>query len=105
MLYLMLDKSNNKYFAKVSLATAPKERLRSYKTHNPTAIMRSTCAGTRDAEASARLNLSKMSIVRIKGTEWFEVSAETFAELYEKGMKALRPNLKIVHFIESLGEK
>lgn len=104
MLYLMLDKRGEQYFAKVGLAKAPSRRRSAYKTHNPCAIMRSTCAGTESAENSAHYTLGRSAIRRVNGTEWFEVSAEVFAELYEKGMGYIRPNQKPIHFIEKFEE-
>ena len=100
MLYLMLDKGDGHYFAKCGITTSPKKRLYNYKTHNPTAIMRSTCAGTGSVEHLAQNVLASMSIRRVNSSEWFEVSKEVFDMLYEKGMGILRPNQKPIHFIE-----
>lgn len=100
MLYLMLDKRNNQFFAKVGMAKRPSERRRAYSTHNPCAIMRSTCAGTGNEENLCRSALSKRSIRRIGSTEWFEVTEEVFTLLYENGMGFLRPKQKPIHFLE-----
>lgn len=100
MLYLMLDKRENHYYAKVGLAKKPRERRRAYATHNPCAIMRSTCAGTGNEEVICQNNLSRMSICRIKSTEWYEIDKQTFEYLYTYGMGALRPKQQPIHFIE-----
>ena len=101
MLYLMLDKRNNQFFAKVGLAKRPKERRRAYSTHNPCAIMRSTCAGTGAEELRCREVLGRYSLRRLGSTEWFEVDEKTFNLLYKKGMGLLRPNQKPIHFLET----
>lgn len=100
MLYLMLDKREKQYYAKVGLAKRPKERRRAYATHNPCAIMRSTCAGTGNEETICQSKLSQMSIARIGSTEWYEVDKQTFEYLYTYGMGALRPKQQPIHFIE-----
>lgn len=100
MLYLMLDKSETKYFAKVGLARKPTVRRRQYLTHNPCAIMRSTCAGMANEEFNCRTALSKMSIGRVRSTEWYEVDKEVFEKLYNQGMGVLRPKQKPIHFLE-----
>ena len=100
MLYLMLDKRENHYYAKVGLAKKPRERRRAYATHNPCAIMRSTCAGMGNEEVICQNKLSQMSICRIKSTEWYEIDKQTFEYLYTYGMGALRPKQQPIHFIE-----
>ena len=100
MLYLMLDKRENHYYAKVGLAKKPRERRRADATHNPCAIMRSTCAGMGNEEVICQNKLSRMSICRIKSTEWYEIDKQTFEYLYTYGMGALRPKQKPIHFIE-----
>ena len=100
MLYLMLDKRGTDYYAKVGLAQSPKTRRRNYSTHNPCAIMRSTCAGVGKDEVRCRQNLALMSITRIGSTEWFKVDEPTFNLLYEKGMGALKPKQRPIHFLE-----
>lgn len=101
MLYLMLDKRGDEYYAKVGLAKSPKQRRYNYKTHNPCAIMRSTCAGTESAERNAHSVLGNLSLRRVNGTEWFQVPKEVFDELYKKGLAVIRPNQKPIHFIEN----
>lgn len=103
MLYLMLDKRENQYYAKVGLAKRPRERRRAYATHNPCAIMRSTCAGMGNEEAICQNKLSQMSICRIGSTEWYEVDKRTFEYLYTYGMGALRPKQQPIHFVEEQG--
>lgn len=100
MLYLMLDKRGGQYYAKVGLAQRPKERRKSYATHNPCAIMRSTCAGVAHDEITCRNELARMSKGRINSTEWYEVDEQTFNLLYSKGMGALKSKQKPIHFIE-----
>jgi len=101
MLYLMLDKGDGRYFVKCGFSSSPKRRLNDYTTHNPTAIMRSTCAGTRSTELLARKTLASMSICRIKSSEWFEVTQEVFNLFYAKGMEVLRPAQHPIHFVEN----
>lgn len=99
MLYLMMNKANDKYLVKIGMAKHPRERRAQYKGYNPTAIMRSTCAGTRKEEYRAHEKLASIG-KRISGTEWFEVEKETFDELYEKGMGAIRPLQSPIHFLD-----
>lgn len=100
MLYLMLDKREERFYAKVGLAKRPKERRRAYATHNPCAIMRSTCAGMGNEEKLCQDRLSQMSICRIGLTEWYEVNKHTFDILYQSGMGVLRPKQQPIHFLE-----
>ena len=75
MLYLMMDNLANSHLVKVGYSDGTKtlsKRRKSYYSHNPKAIMRSTCAGSRDMENACHQTLSELGI-RISGTEWFEV--------------------------------
>lgn len=102
MLYLMMDNLTDSHLVKVGYSDGTKnlaKRRKSYYSHNPKAIMRSTCAGSRDMENSCHLTLSELGN-RISGTEWFEVSADLFNSLYTEGMAFFRPNHKPIHFLE-----
>lgn len=99
MLYLMMEKSNDKFFVKVGESRSPKTRRKTYKTHNPTAIMRSTCAGTASAEKASRVVLDKLG-KRLEGSEWYEVNEAVFNKFYLEGLKVVRPNQSPIKFIE-----
>lgn len=99
MLYLMMEKSNNKFFVKVGESRSPKTRRKTYKTHNPTAIMRSTCAGTASAEKASRVVLDKLG-KRLEGSEWYEVNETVFNKFYLEGLKVVRPNQSPIKFLE-----
>ena len=87
MLYLMMDESCGKLLVKVGETRDLKSRRRSYKSHNPLAIMRSSCAGTEIAEEYCHKELAKLG-ERVPRTEWFVVSETVFNYLYTMGMKA-----------------
>lgn len=102
MLYLMMDNLANSHLVKVGYSDGTKnlsKRRKSYYSHNPKAIMRSTCAGSRDMENACHQTLSELGI-RISGTEWFEVPEFLFNSLYNEGMAFFRPNHKLIHFLE-----
>lgn len=99
MLYLMMEKSNNKFFVKVGESTNLDARRKTYKTHNPTAIMRSTCAGRKDAEKLARTVLDKLG-KRLSRSEWYEVDETVFNRFYSEGLKVVRPKQSPIHFKE-----
>jgi hypothetical protein len=100
MLYLMMNKVNDKYLVKVGETSNIETRRRAYKSANPYAIMRSTCAGTEDEEKAAHRLLATMG-TKVKGTdEWFEVSNEVFEEFYQKGMGKVRPKQSPIKFRE-----
>ena len=99
MLYLMMNK--------VGLSDRPaklRQRRSSYRSHNPRAIMRSSCAGNTAEERSCHYSLSAAGGSRILGTEWFAVSQELFNELYNKGMGYFKPNHQPIHFLEKFSE-
>lgn len=99
MLYLMLMQSNENCYAKVGyLKGGVANRRRAYKTHNPAAIMRSSCAGAE--ESSCRKKLEDMGGIRVKGSEWFIVSRAAYQKLYDEGMAVFKPNQKPIHFNE-----
>lgn len=103
MLYLMMSKTNDLYLVKVGYSNGPKnlrQRRSAYYSYNPLAIMRSSCAGSRELESDCHSQLIKNNCVRIKGTEWFVVPKEVFNLLYSKGMGAFYPNHKPIHFLE-----
>lgn len=102
MLYLMMDKTDKEYLVKVGFSNGEtSRRRRQYRTYNPRAIMRSSCAGSTSMEARCHQDLAKLGGIRIGGTEWFTVSKELFDELYIKGMSAFRPNHNPIHFLET----
>ena len=75
-----------------------RHRRAAYRSHNPRAIMRSSCAGNTAEERSCHCSLSAAGGSRILGTEWFVVSQELFDELYNKGMGYFKPNHQPIHF-------
>jgi hypothetical protein len=93
MLYLMMEKSNGKYFVKVGQSRSLVQRRRVYKTHNPGAIMRSACAGTEAQERQCRRRLDQCGI-RVDGSEWYRVPLPIFNALYLNGMGFFYPNRK-----------
>ena len=101
MLYLMLQKGDNEYLVKVGYTADPRKRRSSYRSHNPRAIMRSTCSGQVNQESSCHSSLWIAGGKCVDGTEWYSVSKEVFDKLYEKGMGYFRPNHKPIHFLES----
>lgn len=103
MLYLMMDRLANSQLVKVGFSNGTKNlatRRKNYYSHNPKAIMRSTCAGGQDLENACHHALSELGANRISGTEWFEVSADLFNTLYVEGMAFFRPTHKPIHFLE-----
>lgn len=98
MLYLMMDESN--CTVKVGYSSAPKERRKHYKTHNPSAIMRSVCAGDRTDEAKCKRHLAKIGN-RIKGTEYFTITEENFLQLYAQGFNFFQKHKGKNKIIES----
>lgn len=100
MVYLMMDKTARGNLVKVGESRNLTSRRRNYKSHNPYAIMRSSCAGTEGREKQAHSILANFG-KRIRGTEWFEVSDEVFQMLYKKGMGAFFPKQQPIHFHES----
>lgn len=101
MLYLMMDKTDKEFLVKVGFSDGETtRRRRQYRSYNPRAIMRSSCAGTVSMEKRCHQDLAKWGGERIGGTEWFVVSKELFDELYIKGMSAFRPKHNPIHFLE-----
>ena len=93
MLYLMLQKGNNEYLAKVGFTRDVNKRRYSYRSHNPRAIMRSCCAGQQTHESSCHYKFTFSGAQCVDGTELFD-------KLYEKGMGYFRENHKPIHFME-----
>lgn len=101
MLYLMMNKTDKEHLVKVGFSHGGTgQRRRQYYGYNPRAIMRSSCAGSREMESGCHSTLAKAGGVRIKGTEWFVVSAELFDTLYREGMAFFRPKHQPIHFLE-----
>lgn len=103
MLYLMMSKTDNEYLVKVGFSNGTanlRTRRGAYRSHNPRAIMRSTCAGSMSMEGTCHSDLKRAGGVRIKGTEWFSISKELFDRLYNEGMKYFRPKHSPIHFPE-----
>jgi hypothetical protein len=100
MLYLMMNKVNDKYLVKVGETSNIETRRRAYKSSNPYAIMRSTCAGTRDEEKAAHRLLATMGTKVKETNEWYEVSKEVFEEFYQEGMGKVRPRQRPINFKE-----
>ena len=100
MLYLMLQKGDNEYLAKVGYTADTHKRRSVYHSHNPRAIMRSSCSGQVKQESACHSHLHLAGVERVGGTEWYIVSKEVFDQLYEKGMGFFRPDHKPIHFLE-----
>ena len=99
MLYLMLNESRGMKLAKVGVTrNAVNVRRAQYRSHNPTAIMRSSCAGTESQESHCHSVLR--SIGKGMGNEWVAVPDNVFNELVEKGMAYFYPNKKPIHMLE-----
>lgn len=99
MLYLMLMQSDKNCYAKVGYSKGGvANRRRAYKTHNPAAIMRSSCAGAE--ESLCRKKLTDMGGIRVKGSEWFIVSRAAYQKLYDEGMAIFKPKQKPIYFNE-----
>lgn len=101
MLYLMMDQKKNYNLVKVGESRQLDNRRSNYKSHNPFAIMRSTCAGTEAEERKCHSMLYNLG-QRVTGTEWFIVSNETFTMLYNYGMGYFFPEKKKIYFHEIL---
>jgi hypothetical protein len=107
MLYLMMNKSDKELLVKVGFSDRPaklRQRRLAYRSYNPRAIMRSSCAGNTAEEHNCHCTLSAAGGSRILGTEWFVVSQELFDELYNKGMGYFKPNYQPIHFLEEFSE-
>lgn len=99
MLYLMMDQKKDCNLVKVGESRHLDARRSSYKSHNPFAIMRSTCAGTEPQEKQCHSKMYSLG-KRIPGTEWFVVSDEVFAMLYQQGMGYFFPKGRNIYFNE-----
>lgn len=107
MLYLMMNKTEGACLVKVGFSDGTanlKTRRKAYRSYNPLAIMRSSCAGTIEMEKDCRSTLIKFGGNRIGGTEWFIVPRPLFDELYQSGMAFFRPKHKPIHFLENFEE-
>lgn len=101
MLYLMMDKTDKECLVKVGYSKGGTVKRRAqYYGYNPRAIMRSSCAGSREEERGCRTRLAEWGGERIQGTEWFVVPTTLFWTLYERGMSAFKPNQNPIHFLE-----
>lgn len=102
MLYLMMDKTDKEYLVKVGYSKGGTTQRRSqYRGYNPRAIVRSSCAGSKEMEKACRKVLTECGGERVKGTEWFIVSYELFNLLYAKGMSIFYPKHEPIHFLEN----
>lgn len=99
MVYLMMNKHGDTNLVKVGRASHIPQRRANYRTHNPLAIMRSSCAGTGNAELQCHAKLNQVG-ERIPRTEWWIVPDEVFETLYKEGMKYFYPNHQPIHFNE-----
>ena len=105
MLYLMMQKADGEYLVKVGFSHGgTSQRRSSYRSHNPRAIMRSSCAGSTSMERSCHYQLTNEGAQRIVGTEWFVVTPELFTVLYNEGMKHFRPKHNPIHFLEEFSQ-
>lgn len=95
----MMDKRGDVNLVKVGKASNIPKRRANYRTHNPLAIMRSSCAGTSNAEQRCHEKLNQVG-KRVPRTEWWIVSEEIFRKLYKEGMGYFFPNHQPIHFNE-----
>lgn len=100
MIYLMMDKNREYNLVKVGVTRKLDVRRSNYKSHNPLAIMRSSCAGTEEKEIRCHTKLKEIG-QRVKGTEWFIVNNSIFTELYNKGLGYFFPKHSPIYFNES----
>lgn len=95
MLYLMLDETKTKYYAKVGYTSDRRKgehnkRIAAYRTHNPCAILKDWHAGNKDAERRYHnILLGFRGSVKIPNSEWIEVSETTYNQLMFCGFSAL----------------
>ena len=95
MLYLMLDESKSKCYAKVGYTSDRRKgehnsRVAAYRTHNPCAILKDWHAGNKDAEWRYHQKLLKMKgSIKIPRSEWVEVSEESYNLLLNFGFDAI----------------
>lgn len=60
MLYLMMDKTDKEFLVKVGFSDGETtRRRRQYRSYNPRAIMRSSCAGSTSMEKRCHQDLAK----------------------------------------------
>ena len=107
MLYLMMQKTDGECLVKVGYSNGQARitnRRATYYSHNPRAIMRSTCAGSTAMETACRDILVIKDAQRIPKTEWFVVSPELFATLYQEGMRYFLPKPTPIHFLEEFAK-
>ena len=95
MLYLMLDESKSKCYAKVGYTSDRRKgehnsRVAAYRTHNPCAILKDWHAGNKNAERCYYQKLLKMKgSVKIPNSEWVEVSEDNYNLLLNFGFDAI----------------
>lgn len=105
MLYLMMQKTDGECLVKVGYSKGgTSQRRNAYRSYNPRAIMRSSCAGSTSMERSCHCQLLNEGAERILGTEWFVTSPELFAILYNEGMQHFRPEHSPIHFLEDFAK-
>lgn len=94
MLYLMLDETKDKCFAKVGFTSDRKKgehnsRVAAYRTHNPCAILKDWHAGNRTAERAYTNKLLALDgSQKIPNSEWVEISEDTYNKLLLLGFDA-----------------
>lgn len=94
MLYLLLDTSKDKCFAKVGYTSdrhkgEENARIKQYRTHNASFILKDWHAGNKHDESSYHNKLIKHSgSVKIKRNEWVEISEDFYNQLLLKGFNA-----------------
>jgi hypothetical protein len=94
MLYLLLDETKTKCFAKVGYTKDRRKgehnsRLSAYHTHNPSVIIKDFHAGNRATEkAYYNKLLSHSGSMRTKN-EWVEISEDFYNQLLLNGFNAI----------------
>lgn len=95
MLYLLLDTSKDKCFAKVGYTSdrhksEDNPRIKQYRTHNASFILKDWHAGNKQDESSYHNKLiQKSGSVKIKRNEWVEVSEDFYNQLLIHGFDAI----------------
>lgn len=94
MLYMLgqaiIDIKNDssvKYLIKIGLSRQLNQRIYSYKSDNPSALLIATTAGTESAEKSYHYLLSKQG--HCYQGEWYEVNKQFFDNCLKNGFMAL----------------
>lgn len=98
MLYLMLDETKTKCYAKIGYTSDRRKgehnsRIMAYRTHNPCAILKDWHAGNPEDERRYHQKLLNLKgSIKIPHSEWVEVSEDIYNQLLVKGFKVFDKN-------------